>query len=61
MLKEEAILLERAEGSQIVRSKYKEVTRKSTPETRGGVPRSWEVPLRLSKGPREEYGPVGED
>jgi len=29
--------------------------------TRGGVPRSQEVPPGLGGGPREEYGLIGED
>jgi len=34
---------------------------KGTLETHGGVPRSWEVPLGLGRGPKEEHGLVGED
>ena len=32
-----------------------------TPETRGGAPRSWKVPLGLGGGPGEEYSPIGEN
>ena len=34
---------------------------KGTPETHGGVPRSWKDPLGLSGGPREKHGPVREN
>jgi len=39
-------------------SKYHQ---KGTPGTRGGVLRSWEVPLGLGRGPREEHSPIRED
>ena len=34
---------------------------KGTLETCGGVLRSQEVPLELSRGPREKHGPIGEN
>ena len=33
---------------------------KAIPGTCGGVPRSWEVPPGLGKGPGEEHRPIGE-
>ena len=39
-------------------SKYHQ---KGTPETHRGVPRSWEVPLELGRGPEEEHSPIGEN
>ena len=39
-------------------SKYHQ---KDTPETRGGVLRSREVPPGLGRGPGEKHSPVGED
>ena len=42
----------------MVGSKYYQ---KSTPGTRGGVLRSWEVPPGLGGGPGEEHSPIGED
>jgi len=35
--------------------------RKDTPETRGGVLRSWEVPPGLGREPGEEHGLIGEN
>ena len=41
--------------------RYSKCHRKGTLGTCGGVPRSREVSLGLSEGPREECGPIRED